>query len=95
MTLITQTVCLKGRKNLKEDLNSLVSKHILMVQDCIKNLLDVCCAYLEQMGVRLCLISGKCSSVFVLCVYMKLQEYLANYGLYVAIANLLHPGRVL
>lgn len=58
------------KKNLKEDLNSSVSSHVPIVEDCVRNLLDLCWAYLKQLEVSLCLISGKCNFLFLFCVFI-------------------------
>lgn len=58
----------------------------------IRNLLDFCCAFLGQMEVRLCLITAKCSFLFLFGA-----SILNCKGIWqtVAIANLLYLGRVL
>lgn len=48
----------KGKKHLKEALNSSVSNHVPVVQDYITNMLYLHHAYLEWMQARLCLITG-------------------------------------
>lgn len=48
----------KGKKNLKEALNSSVSSHVPVVQDCITTILYLHHAYLEWMQAGLCLITG-------------------------------------
>lgn len=54
----------------EKDLNSSVSNLTPVIQDFVRNLLDFYCAYLGQMEVRLCLIIGKCSFLFLFGVWL-------------------------